>query len=149
VTALSALGDLWRRGADLSTDRGDILCRSPTSLPLELLAALREQKPEILKILTLMGRLQTGSRWLLEQHYAWLADRTDAAGDPRFSEALAGWDQLERELRLTGYPYCVFGRGGRCPLDAPAVCDACQLEQRRAMDYLRGELSLEDYLRVG
>jgi hypothetical protein len=125
VTALSALGDLWRRGAALSVDRGDILCRSPSPLPEGLRVELRGHKPEILKVLTLMTRLQAGSRWLSEQHAAWLEDQAEMAGEQEFSEALAGWDALERQLRLTGYPYCIFGPGKRCPAGAVATCDDC------------------------
>jgi len=75
---------------------------------------------------TLLTRLQAGSHWLTAQHEAWLAGNVDAANDKRFSAALEAWDALERLLRTVfNFEGCIHGPSGRCPADAPVVCDFC------------------------
>ena len=74
----------------------------------------------------LLSRLQAGTRWLTAQHKAWLDDKKDAAGDERFSVALAAWDEMERSLRMVyNYEGCIFGVDQRCPQDALVTCDGC------------------------
>jgi hypothetical protein len=76
-------------------------------------------------IATLLSRLQAGSQWLTAQHQAWIDGAESAVSDQKFSVALAGWAQLEQELRALGFEDCIFGVGGRCPDDAPVSCDFC------------------------
>jgi hypothetical protein len=73
----------------------------------------------------LLSRLQAGSQWLTAQHQAWIDGAESAVSDQKFSVALAGWAQLEQELRALGFEDCIFGVGGRCPDDAPVSCDFC------------------------
>jgi hypothetical protein len=73
----------------------------------------------------LLARLQAGSRWLTDQHLAWVEGK-GAASDERFSAALEAWDLMERLLReVYGYDGCIFGPDRRCPDDAPVICDFC------------------------
>jgi len=70
-------------------------------------------------------QLRAGHRWLTEQHRLWLAgDRLDG-DDAKFSRILDDWGLLEQVLRRTGYGGCIWAPGGRCPADAPVICDGC------------------------
>ena len=70
-------------------------------------------------------QLRAGHRWLTEQHRLWLAgDRLDG-DDAKFSRILDAWGLLEQVLRRTGYGGCIWAPGGRCPADAPVICDGC------------------------
>jgi hypothetical protein len=74
----------------------------------------------------LVSRLQSGSRWLMDAHLAWLSGKPDAANDDKFSIALAAWSEMEHPLRVVfGYSACIFGLDRRCPADAAALCDFC------------------------
>ena len=70
-------------------------------------------------------QLRAGHRWLTEQHRLWLAgDRLDG-DDAKFSRILDDWGLLEQVLRRAGFGGCIWAPGGRCPADAPVVCDGC------------------------
>jgi len=73
----------------------------------------------------LLRRLRAGQRWLTEEHRRWLVDDPQTASDERFIAARTGWDQLERVFRCTGYTACIWEPDGRCPADAPVICDGC------------------------
>jgi hypothetical protein len=74
----------------------------------------------------LLSRLQAGSQWLTTQHQTWLEGKPGTASHERFSVALAAWTEMEQSLRqVFGYEGCIFGPGGQCTDDAPAICDAC------------------------
>jgi hypothetical protein len=70
-------------------------------------------------------QLRAGHRWLTEQHRLWLAgDRLDG-DDSKFSRILDDWGLLEQVLRRAGFGGCIWAPGGRCPADAPVICDGC------------------------
>ena len=70
-------------------------------------------------------QLRASQKWLTVQHRIWLAgDRLDG-DDTKFSRILDDWGLLEQVLRRTGYGGCIWAPGGRCPADAPVICDGC------------------------
>jgi len=73
----------------------------------------------------ILRRLRAGQRWLTEQHRLFLANDPRAASDKNFSNAMAGWDELERVFHCSDYRGCIWGAGYRCPEDAPLVCYGC------------------------
>lgn len=76
----------------------------------------------------LLSRLVAGTCWVTTQHRLWVNDKPGAASNNRFSESLALWDNLERELRSLGFVGCIFGPTQRCPKDAPVACDECKTQ---------------------
>ena len=73
----------------------------------------------------LVRQLRASQKWLTVQHRLWLAgDRLDG-DDAKFSRILDDWGLLEQVLRRTGFGGCIWAPGGRCPADAPVVCDGC------------------------
>lgn len=73
----------------------------------------------------LRARLQVGQQWLTrEQQRSFLGD-SQAATDERFSQALAGWDALERVYRCARPSGCIWEPGKTCSEDAVVLCDGC------------------------
>ena len=81
----------------------------------------------------LLSRLQAGSQWLTAQHQAWLSEDSAVTNDELFSVALAGWDEMERSLRMAyGYEGCIYGPNQQCSQDAPVqpLSDISQLTSK-------------------
>ena len=73
----------------------------------------------------LVRQLRASQKWLTEQHRLWLAgDRLDG-DDAKFSRILDNWGLLEQLVRRTGFGGCIWAPSGRCPADAPVICDGC------------------------
>ena len=75
----------------------------------------------------LVRQLRASQKWLTVQHRIWLADDHDRldGDDAKFSRILDDWGLLEQVLRRAGFGGCIWAPGGRCPADAPVVCDGC------------------------
>ena len=91
----------------------------------KLMAQVTAEKVESAPSYDLLARLQVGSGCLTEQHRLWLDGDANAWEDITFSKALAGWTDLEHELRRNGYSGCIFGPGHACPEESPVSCDGC------------------------
>ena len=70
-------------------------------------------------------QLRASQKWLTVQHRIWLADDYDRldGDDAKFSRILDDWGLLEQVLRRAGFGGCIWAPCGRCPADAPVVCD--------------------------
>ena len=75
----------------------------------------------------LVRQLRASQKWLTVQHRIWLADDPDRldGDDAKFSRILDDWGLLEQVLRRAGFGGCIWAPGGRCPADAPVICDGC------------------------
>ena len=72
-------------------------------------------------------QLRASQKWLTVQHRIWLADNHGSldGDDAKFSRILDNWGLLEQFLRRTGFGGCIWAPSGRCPEDAPVICDGC------------------------
>jgi hypothetical protein len=125
MSAADVLEKVTGMGVAIHVSGRDLILEPASKLPANLAAAIRQNKAGLLALVTLLGRLQAGQRWLTEQYGRWLDGGSDAASDEEFSKALGGWDALEKGLRGLGYLGCVCGPGQHCPEDAPVRCDSC------------------------
>lgn len=108
---------------------GDKLSLEPASrIPPELLAAVRECKPELLSLLqrraALSQRLSRGAAWLNTR-----AAELEQAGTPldaAFARAMMGWAGLEDAFRDLGGSGCALADDGPCPPSSDVRCQYCK-----------------------
>ena len=125
------LDRLSELGVTVWADGDKVLIQPASKVPTELKDAVRENKPELLALLSgppnadaLLDRLRTGQTWLLDQHHPWQNDDTTAVDDAEFSRVWNSWWALDDRLRADyGFQGCIYGPGGACPEGFP--CQGC------------------------
>ena len=131
MDAHAVLDRLSALGVTARVEGGMVLIQPASKVPPELKGAVRENKAELLAILSglanaeaLLDRLRTGHQWLLDQHQRWQNDDTTAVGDAEFSRVWNSWWGLDEQLRTEhGVQGCIYGPDGTCPDGFP--CQGC------------------------
>ena len=132
MTSAEILTRLDNLGVSVHSDGLMILLEPGTLVPPALIEEIREHKPELISALVspsedshaVVGRLQEGQRWLVDQHNRWLSSDPSAATDEEFSRVWNGWWELDHRLRADyGFQGCIYGSHGVCPDGFP--CQGC------------------------
>jgi len=130
MTSAEILTRLDNLGVSVHSDGLMILLEPGTLVPPALIEEIREHKPELISALVspskdshaVVGRLQEGQRWLVDQHNRWLSGDPSAATDEEFSRVWNGWWDLDQILRLDHeYVGCIYGQDGHCPDGFPCL----------------------------
>ena len=146
MTSTEILDRLHDLGVTVQANGLKVRLEPASKVPAELLAQVKEHKPEIIRELRqpygdgqppsqdrqptkepeslerLITRLKNGHTWLLDQHQKWQAGDSDAESDEEFSRVWNRWWELDQRLRADhGFQGCVYDPDGTCPEGFPCL----------------------------
>lgn len=129
MDANAILDRLATLGVTVRADGDRVLLQPGSIVPQDLKVAIRDNKAEIIALLTdppnaelLLDRLRKGQSWISKQHALWRSDHTTLADDAEFSRVWDSWWRLDAKLRAShGFQGCIYGIGGPCPEGFPCL----------------------------